>query len=148
VILNKKPHHREQVEFLYLQSPRSLARFTARNYGSIAVDWLSRQVTLTAHSESGTPQITKRLNLDEMGPGHGGECDSSSVSSAALMAVSALQSVFPQLSNTQCIVLTIVLFCVAAPVVFMVALVYASCRSVFVRKSRKIADCDRSGACS
>ncbi len=121
-----------QVESFYLHSPLSLARFTGRNFGRIAVDWRSREVTLTAHSQCGLPRMTKRMMLDDMGPGQVGECDSSSPRSAGLKAVSTLQSLFPELSNTQCIVMTVVLSFIVAPIV-----VVAVCTSYLFRPGRK-----------
>jgi hypothetical protein len=126
-----------QVESSYLRSPHSLARFTGRNFGRIAVDWSSREVTLSAHDESGMAKITKRLKLDEMGPGSGGKCDSSgrgSVKSAALKSVSFFQALFPQMSNTQCIVIMIIVYFIILPILILAVMI----RAAFLSRSREI----------
>jgi hypothetical protein len=124
-----------QVESVYLQSPLSMARFTGRNFGRIAVDWDSRAVRLIALDELGTPQLTKILNLDEMGPTKGGECDGIGRGSLGLRLVTSIRVFFPHLSNTQSIVAVIILFCMLAPLVFMMALIYAAFVSCSAKKS-------------
>jgi hypothetical protein len=126
-----------QVESVYLCSPLSLAQFTGRNFGRIAVDWASREVTLTALDQFGTPQLTKTLKLDEMRPRQGGECYNIGRSSTGLKLVTRIRSVFPQLSNSQCIVAAIVLVCILAPSVITMALVCAA-RVLRSKKSSKI----------
>ena len=123
-----------QVESVYLNSPLSLARFTGRNFGRITVDWDSREVTLIALNELGVPQLTKSLELDKMGPTQEGECDGIGHGSIGLKLVTSIRVIFPQLSNTQSIVAVIILYCILAPLVFMMALIYAACAS----RSKKI----------
>jgi hypothetical protein len=72
-------------------------------------------VTLTAHDQSGAPQMTKHLSLDQMGPGYGGFCDNIGQRSTALKLVSGIQAVFPQFSNTQCIAAVIFVYCILVP---------------------------------
>jgi hypothetical protein len=126
-----------QVESAYLRSPHSLARFTGRNFGRIAVDWSSREVTLSAHDEAGVAKITKRLKLDDMGPGSGGECGSTGRGSTgrgstALKSVSFFQALFPELSNTQCIVMTIVVYLILLPIIILSVTI----RAAFLSRSR------------
>jgi hypothetical protein len=122
---------------MYLHSPLSLARFTGRNFGRIAIDWDSREVTLVALNELGVPQLTKSLKLDDMGPTPGGECDGISRGSVGLTLVNSMHVIFPQLSNTQSIVAVIVLYCIIAPLVSMVALISAA-RSSRSKKISKV----------
>jgi hypothetical protein len=114
------------VESAYLRSPHSLARFTGRNFGRIAVDWSSREVTLSAHDEAGVAKITQRLKLDEMGPGSGGECVSTGRGSAALKSVSFFQALFPKMSNSQCIVMTFVVNLILLPIIILSVMIRAA----------------------
>ncbi len=109
---------------MYLSSPRSLARFTGRNFGRITVDWESREVLLTAHDEAGVKKMEKRLKLNTMGP-QGGVCDSAGQSSVGLKLVSSVQTLFPLFSNSQCIVFTVALFLVA-PITIVVAVLFTA----------------------
>jgi hypothetical protein len=96
------------------------------------VDWGSREVTLSAHDEAGVAKITKRVRLDEMGPVSGGECDSTGRASTALKSVSFFQALFPKMSNSQCIVMTIVVYLIILPIIILSVTI----RVAFLSRSR------------
>ena len=85
-----------------------------------------REVLLTAHDETGVPRMERRLKLDSMGPRQGGSvCDSAGQRSVGLQLVSSVQILFPRLTNSQCIVVTVALFLVA-PIIIVAAVLFTA----------------------